>query len=105
MITLLEIIRAKLFNTRRKIGVEIHTDVGTYKPKNPPVKDVNIVDIRSSWEGFVKAHKHYGPPENRANVEKLTHALRHGKSLPPVILRRNPEGLGYQIVDGNHRYH
>lgn len=102
---LTEIIRAKLINTRRTIGAEIHQDSTTYK--DPPVKRVPIRDIRTSWEGgahFVKGHPDYAEPAARDHIENIKHAMRHGEKVPPVTVRRNPTGLGYEVIDGNHRY-
>lgn len=101
-----ELIRAELFHTRRHIGAHV-TDTGkaTYAPKNPPVKRTSITNIRSSWEGFDKAHKDTGSDESRENVENIKASIKRGKKVPPIIVRRNPKGLGYEIVDGNHRYH
>jgi hypothetical protein len=107
MTQLTEIIRAKMWSKRRETGAEISWNKGTYAPKDPPIKKVNINDVRSSWEGgkhFDKGDIIYGTPEERENVERIKSALRKGKKMPPVIVRRNPEGLGYQVVDGNHRF-
>jgi hypothetical protein len=99
-----EIIRAKMFSTRKWVGAEVH-DTGKRDYGEPKTKKVRLSDIKASWEGFDKAHKQHGGEENRSNVDNIKDAMRKKKDVPPILVRRNPKGVGYEIVDGNHRYH
>lgn len=41
-------------------------------------------------------------PESRKTLKSLMKALKDGKTLPPLVVRKL--GDGYQILDGHHRY-
>ena len=41
-------------------------------------------------------------PENAKNLHNIVKALKAGKELPPILVRR--QGLGYQVLDGHHRF-
>jgi hypothetical protein len=41
-------------------------------------------------------------PENSKNLHNIVKALKAGKELPPILVRR--QGLGYQVLDGHHRF-
>ena len=40
--------------------------------------------------------------ENAKNLHNIVKALKAGKELPPILVRR--QGLGYQVLDGHHRF-
>jgi len=42
-------------------------------------------------------------PENNKNLKKILMALKAGKTLPPILVRR--QGQKYQVLDGHHRFH
>jgi hypothetical protein len=41
-------------------------------------------------------------PENAKNLNNIVKALKAGKELPPILVRR--QGLRYQVLDGHHRF-
>lgn len=41
-------------------------------------------------------------PENSKNLSSIVRALKAGKELPPILVRR--QGLRYQVLDGHHRF-
>ena len=41
-------------------------------------------------------------PEAKAKIKHMIAALKSGKKLPPMMIRKI--GRGYQILDGHHRY-
>ena len=41
-------------------------------------------------------------PEGRAKVDNIKKAIKSGKKLPPIVVRKTKKGK--QILDGHHRY-
>ena len=41
-------------------------------------------------------------PEHAKNLYNIVKALKAGKELPPILVRR--QGTGYQVLDGHHRF-
>ena len=43
--------------------------------------------------------------ENKRNLNKIVNALRKGKTIPPILLRKMPGEIAkYQVLDGHHRF-
>jgi len=97
-----EIIRAKLYTDPDYFGA----DVSTTRENNPKTKSINMSQIKSTFEPKEKTAVGTGSEKSRKNVSGMIDSIRKGKgdSIPPISVRRNPDGVGYQVLDGHHRF-
>lgn len=97
-----EIIRAKLYTDPNYFGA----DISQSRENNPKTKTVRMSDIKSTFEPKEKTASGTGSSSSRKNVSGMVDTIRKGKggNIPPINVRRNPEGVGYQVLDGHHRF-
>jgi hypothetical protein len=64
---------------------------------------VPLRDVVGAVESTVNFDSNFRPTSNalRWRWERIASAHRRGQALPPVVLRRQPDG--YYVVDGRHR--
>jgi hypothetical protein len=88
-----EAIRATIYPGPDEIGATIHA-----LPRTPePVRQLPISKI-TRLEPIEK----FDNPDHAKNLKKIMLAIKQGKQLPPILVRRTPRG--YQVVDGHHRF-
>jgi len=64
-----------------------------------PVSQFN--SLKNNLTGFEPEEKMHSP-ESKATIKKMVAALKNGKQLPPIMIRK--VSSGYEILDGHHRY-
>lgn len=97
-----EIIRAKLYKDPNYYGAS----VSQTRENNPQTKSIKMSDIKSTFEPGEKTASATGSASSRKNVSGMVDTIRKGKveDIPPINVRRNPAGVGYEVLDGHHRF-
>ena len=86
-----EIITAKLSTDPDDYSAYV-TDTGDKLPSTfIPVKDISTFEPDEKFQD----------KDNVKNLKDILIALKQGKKLPPILVRKH--GNGYQVIDGHHR--
>ena len=87
-----EIARIKLSTNPSDYGAYV-TDKGTpEKTIELPISKITVFEPEDK----------FSDPDNAKNLKKIVQALKAGKTMPPILVRR--QGNKFQVLDGHHRF-
>jgi len=93
-ISLEEAAKVRLSTDPSNFGAYV-SDTGSHEEKTVKIP-VHKIDV---FEPDAK----FDEPKYAKNLKKIVNAIKAGKTLPPILVRRMP-GLRYQVLDGHHRF-
>lgn len=89
---LAEVIKATVYPGPDEVGATITAPQRTPEP---------VVQLPVAKISKLEPVEKFDLPVHAANLKRIMLAIKQGKKLPPILVRRTPDG--YQVVDGHHR--
>jgi hypothetical protein len=88
-----EVAKVKLSHASDDFGAYVNDGTGKLEPTTMiPVSKIAIFEPDDKFQD----------PSNAKNLKNIVKAMKAGKELPPILVRR--QGLGFQVLDGHHRF-
>lgn len=87
------ITKAQISTDPNETGAWVQDD--NKKPEKTAILPVSKISVLEPDDKF-------DDPQYAANLKKILKAVKAGKELPPILVRRL--GNGFQIIDGHHRF-
>jgi hypothetical protein len=88
-----EVAKVKLSHDPDDFGAYVNDGTGKLEPTTMiPVSKITIFEPDTKFQD----------PDNAINLKNIVKAIKAGKELPPILVRR--QGLGFQVLDGHHRF-